>query len=65
MINHIFSYLFTGLIVAAVYDIWIDPKLGINLTVKQRIMMSIIMTVGWLPILGYSIYLSITGKDLK
>ena len=65
MIDHIFSYLFTGLIVAAVYDIWIDPKLGIKLTVKQRIILSIIMTVGWLPILGYSIYLSITGKDLK
>lgn len=65
MIDHIFSYLFTGLIVAAAYDIWIYPKHGINLTVKERIMMSIIMIVGWLPIFGYSIYLSITGKDLK
>lgn len=65
MVDHIFSYLFTGLIVAAIYDIWIDPKLGINLTVRQRFLMAIIMTVGWLPLILYSMYLAISGKDLK
>lgn len=65
MLDHIFSYLFTGLIVAAIYDIWIDPKLGINLTVRQRVFLSIIMTIGWLPIILYSIFLAIRGKDLR
>lgn len=63
MVDHIFSYLFTGLIIAAIYDIWIDPKLGLNLTIKQRIQLALIMIVGWLPIICYSIYLSIFGKD--
>lgn len=65
MVDHIFSYLFTGLIVAAIYDIWIDPKLDLNLTITQRVYLAIIMTVGWLPLILYSVYLSIFGKDLK
>lgn len=65
MLDHIFSYLFTGLIVAAIYDIWIDPKLGINLTVRQRVFLAIIMTIGWLPIILYSMFLAISGKDLR
>jgi len=54
MREYITNYLLLGIIVAAIYDLWIDPMLGVRLKTKERVILGAIMTVFWLPIVTYT-----------